>query len=147
MMQTTTRNIKTVVVIDDDVWLAKAIEQVLIQEGFSVHLFNNGRGALECLARESVDLVVTDIYMEQMDGMEIIRAVKESHPAVKIIVMSGGSQMVDMDCLTVAEMIGADRALAKPIKMARLLEVVAELDAKIGTPPCPSRLKSVADLP
>ena len=145
VMQKTTSNIRTIVLIDDDVWLAKAMEQVLGQNHFIVHVFDNGRRALEFMARERVELVITDIYMDHMDGIEIVRAAKESFPAIKIIAMSGGSAVVDLDCLTVAKMIGADRALTKPIKMPALLKVIGELDAELAVAqPRQGSLKSVA---
>jgi CheY-like chemotaxis protein len=82
-----------------------------------------------------------------MDGMEIVRALKESFPAIKIIVMSGGSQVVDLDCLTVTKMIGADRALEKPVKIEALLETIKELDDEIAAnQPQKGGLKSVADI-
>jgi CheY-like chemotaxis protein len=126
-----TRNIRTIVLIDDDIRLAKALEQVLVKSGFIVHAFINGRWALEWLAQERAELVITDIYMEHMDGMEIMGAVKKSYPAVKIIAMSGGSQIVDLDCLSVAKQLGADRTLTKPIQMTALLAAINELDTEI----------------
>ncbi|MDR3456428.1 MAG: response regulator [Verrucomicrobiae bacterium] len=131
LMQTKTQNIRTIVVIDDDVWLAKALSQVLGQNHFIVHVFQSGWRALECLALERVDLVITDIYMDHMDGIEIVRKVKASFSKVKIIVMSGGSQVVDLDCLAVAKMIGADRALEKPVQIDGLLQAIRELDAEL----------------
>jgi two-component system response regulator GlrR len=147
MPQMTTRNIQTIVLIDDEVKLTKAWGQVLTQKGFNVREFQNGKRALECLARERADLVITDIYMDEMDGMEVLKALKESYPKIKTIVMSGGSQVVDLDCLTVAKMIGADRALSKPVELKALLNTISELDAELGeVRPRQGPLKSMATL-
>jgi len=143
----TTRNIQTIVLIDDEVKLTKAWGQVLTQKGYSVREFQNGKRALEYVARERVDLVITDIYMDDMDGMEILKALKDSYPAVKSIVMSGGSQVVDLDCLTVAKMIGADRALSKPLELKSLLKTIGELDAELAeAQPRRGPLKSISTL-
>jgi len=147
MMPMTNRNIRTIVLIDDEVKLTKAFEQLLVKNGFIVQAFQDGRRALEYIARERVELVITDIYMDNMDGMEVVRALKETFPAVKIIIMSGGSQVVDLDCLTVAKMIGADRALAKPVQIDALLNTISELDAELAVAQPPrSGLKSIAGL-
>ncbi|HEV2694895.1 MAG TPA: response regulator [Verrucomicrobiae bacterium] len=138
--------------IDDEVRLTKALEQLLAKNGYAVQVFQDGRRALECLTRQSstqnsVDLVITDIYMDHMDGLEIIRALKESFPTVKIIVMSGGSELVELDCLSMAKLIGADRALAKPVQIDVLLKAINELEAELTVQrPLQERLKSIAAL-
>jgi CheY-like chemotaxis protein len=85
---------------------------------------------LQALASESVDLVITDIFMAVMDGMETVAEVKKLYPQLKIIAMSGGSQFVVMDALPVAKVLGADRTLAKPMQFEALLALIAELDAE-----------------
>jgi DNA-binding NtrC family response regulator len=126
------QNIKTVLLIDDDAWVAKGLQQVLQRHGFVVHTFNNGKHGLELLAKISADLVITDIFMDNMDGVEIVTALKKFHPKIKIIAMSGGSRMVPMDLLPVAKILGADRTLPKPVEMTALLNVIAELDAELA---------------
>jgi len=130
-----TRVIQNILLIEDDVWLARALEQVLLKSGFAVRVFKNGKHALESLARERTDLVITDIYMEDMDGMEVIRAVKKSFPKVKIIAISGGSRVIDLDWLPMARLLGADRAFEKPIEMEDLLKAIDDLDAELAPIP------------
>jgi two-component system response regulator GlrR len=147
MIKMKTQNIRTIVVIDDEVKLTKVLGQLLAKNDFTVHTFEDGRRAMEFLARERADLVITDLYMDHMDGMEIVKTVKNSYPAIKIIVMSGGSQVVDMDCLTVAKMIGADRSLDKPVKLEVLLSTIRELDAELPPErPRPGGLKSISEI-
>ena len=88
-------------------------------------------GLLEGLD-DPVDLVITDIYMDVMDGIETVTAVKKQFPHIKIIAMSGGSRLVNMDSLPLAKMLGADRTLAKPADISELLELIAELDKEMG---------------
>jgi len=125
------RKIRTVLLIDDDVWLAGALQRVLVKNDFIVQVFNDGRLALEWLARERADLVITDIYMDHMDGMEVLKSLRDLFPKVKVIAMSGGSQVVDFDCLAIAKMLGAARTLPKPLQMDDLLSAINELEAEV----------------
>jgi len=128
--------IQNILLIDDDAWFSRALTQVLVLHGYTVNVFSDGKQALEWLAGRRVDLVMTDVYMEGMDGLEIIRAVRKSCPAVKIIAMSGGSQVVDLDWLSLTKMLGADLALGKPIEAAELLKAIDDLGA--GSAPVPT---------
>lgn len=129
------KKIRTVVLIDDDLSLGRALEKVLDKNGYVVRVFDNGRQALESLQKNSAELVVTDLYMEHMDGMEVVGAVKRNYPHIKIIAMSGGSRVVNMDALPVAKMLGADRTLAKPVEITVLLAAISELDAELAALP------------
>ena len=93
---------------------------------------SNGKLGLRWLETQPVDLVITDIYMDVMDGIETVTAVKKQFPHIKIIAMSGGSRLVNMDSLPLAKMLGADRTLAKPADISELLELIAELDKEMG---------------
>ena len=118
--------------IDDDPAVAGAWQTVLQRRGFQVHAVSNGKLGLRWLETQPVDLVITDIYMDVMDGIETVTAVKKQFPHIKIIAMSGGSRLVNMDSLPLAKMLGADRTLAKPADISELLELIAELDKEMG---------------
>ncbi len=66
-------------------------EYFLERSGYQVHVTKNGREAFEWLTGSSADLVLTDIYMDVMDGMEIVALLKKNYPKIKIIAMSCGS--------------------------------------------------------
>jgi len=117
-------------VIDDDQAVAATFKSLLTRNGFVVHAVTSGREGLRWLAKEPVDLVVTDIFMDDMDGLETVTEIKKHFPQVKIIAMSGGSMVVGMDSLHMAKMLGADRTLKKPDDLPKLLEVIADLVGK-----------------
>ena len=94
--------------------------------GHQVIAYGNGRVALDDLANHAADLVVTDIFMPEMEGLETIREVRALYPAMPIIAMSGIS-FADRDYLEMAEKFGAVASLKKPFRPAQLTELVKRL--------------------
>ena len=121
--------IKNVLLVEDDLPLAHGLQIALERAGLTVHHVANGRLALDWLQKNPAELVITDIFMDEMDGVEMVPKLKKAHPAIKIIATSGGSRMVNVDFLPVAKALGADRILPKPAKMETLLETIHEFDA------------------
>lgn len=125
-------NIKTILLVDDDRWLSKGLQQILQKEGYVVQATGNGHEAMAWLdANGPVDLVITDIFMDGMDGIETVTVLKKNYPDTKILAMSGGSNIIKMDCLPVAKILGADRTLPKPASVPDLLNLIHELDAEV----------------
>jgi CheY-like chemotaxis protein len=120
--------IKTVLLVDDDFPLANGLRTALERSGMTVHHTANGRLALQWLAQNDADLVITDIFMDEMDGMEMVTNLKSDYPHIKIIAMSGGSRVVNLDCLPIAKALGANRILPKPARVEILLQLITELD-------------------
>lgn len=115
----------TILVIDDDEQLQELVTLVLRRAGHEVLAADNGHAGIAIAEKRPLDLVVTDIFMPQMDGLEVLRALKASHPQLKIVAMSGGSPMVDLDFLPVARALGASDILSKPFTPADLTAAVA----------------------
>lgn len=120
-------NIRSVLIIDDDVALTEGLKKLLLRNSYAVHTAANGKLGLEFLAVEQVDLVITDIFMEEMEGLETILAIKRQYPDIRTIAMSGGAQIVGRDCLDMAQVLGADKVLKKPIDIHTLLDAIGEL--------------------
>jgi len=120
----------TVLVIDDDVLTRTAVASVLEDLGHTVMTAGDGREAMALFAAEPAQLVVTDIFMPVMDGIEVIIALREQIRIPKVIAMSGGGRQCGMDVLHMAMLLGADAALHKPIVPARLSRVATDLLAQ-----------------
>lgn len=131
-MTVKTERLKNILLIDDDAAVAESLQLILQRSGLTVQTVSNGKLGLRWLEKHPVDLVITDIYMDVMDGIETVAAVKKRFPRIKIIAMSGGSHVVGMDSLPMAKLLGADRTITKPADIPKLLEIIVELDKELG---------------
>jgi len=118
---------KSVLIVDDELGMREMVKQLLLNEACHVLEASNGKHAMEFLKNESPELVITDIIMEEMDGVEIIFEIRENYPDIKIIAMSGGSKISSEDYLESASDLGADRIFNKPFALSDMLNAIKEL--------------------
>jgi CheY-like chemotaxis protein len=114
----------TCVVADDEPAVRELINRVLSREHFTVWAASDGREAMALIAEHGCDVFVTDLTMPGGEGIETIRAVRQQHPRVKILAVSGA---FGGDLLTDAEALGADASLAKPFTAQKLVAAVRAL--------------------
>jgi CheY-like chemotaxis protein len=123
-----------ILIIDDDVAVQATIRILLERAGHSVVLAGEGRSGLAIFEAGDFDVLLLDIFMPGMDGLETMRLVHRTQPLTPIIVISGRPIVPDPgagpDFLSMATKLGAARSLQKPFRPAALLAAVAEcLDA------------------
>jgi NADH-quinone oxidoreductase subunit E/NADP-reducing hydrogenase subunit HndA len=108
-----------VLVVDDEQVVLRSCERVLGAEGYYVHTADSARKALELIRENAYDLMLTDIRMPEMDGIELARQVKEKNPNLDIIIMTGHpSQENIKDALSLRIV----DYITKPISPAVLVE-------------------------
>jgi CheY-like chemotaxis protein len=112
-----------IIVIDDDPGMRRAAVRVLRRAGHRVSTFENGVGAIREIEKNPPDLLITDIFMPDMEGLETIRRARALWPAMPIIAMSGFSAEQG-NYLEIAEKFGADAALRKPFRSNELVKLV-----------------------
>jgi DNA-binding NtrC family response regulator len=78
-----------ILVMEDETSLAKGLRMILEKEGYRVDIASTGHGAMDALRKKEFDLLVADLRLPDMDGMEVIREVKEKRPSTKTIVITG----------------------------------------------------------
>lgn len=117
-----------ILVIDDDGAVRAAVKTLLEHEGFEVVPAEDGRAGLESVESTRFDLVIVDIFMPGMDGLETITAFHRRVPLVPIIAMSGfmfrDSATPAPDFLAMATKLGAASSLPKPFRSRDLLAAV-----------------------
>jgi two-component system, chemotaxis family, chemotaxis protein CheY len=121
----------SILVVDDEDQIRLLVSQTLERAGYHVTEARDGKEALRLYRLAPADLIIMDILMPDQDGLETTVALRQEFPDVKIIVMTGGSDMIGiLNYLDVATMLGAHRTLQKPFEMKTLLETIqAELQA------------------
>lgn len=119
----------SILVVDDEDQIRHLIRETLEQVGYHITEARDGNEALEQYRLAPADLVIMDILMPNQDGLETTVALRREFPDVKVIVITGGSDMIGMlNFLDVAKMLGAHSTLQKPFEMKALLDTVqAEL--------------------
>ena len=117
-----------VLVVDDDEGMADVMVMTVQRAGHEVELAVNGAQAMDLVAQDGFDLVISDVLMSYMDGLELIPKLREKLPGAKIIAVSGGGRYSDTGMLLVmAKDIGADRVLPKPFSPQQLIDLMDEL--------------------
>lgn len=128
-----------VLVIDDDHQQTRFVSKALEVAGFDTMAARDGAEGMMMLREFRPQLVITDLIMPVMEGIETIVEIRRTSPAMKIIAMSGGMQRGGMDFLEAATKLGADATLRKPFRIAELLDVVDDVLAGTGAHRAPAR--------
>lgn len=119
-----------VLVVDDEPLVCEMLSVLLTRQGHTVHVADNGQAALRQIGEKAIDLVIIDIVMPQMDGLEAIKGMQERRPDLDIIAISGGARIGNYDILAMAEKYGARQVFNKPLDNDALLEAVARIVGK-----------------
>jgi two-component system response regulator HydG len=112
---------RTILLVEDDDANRESVAAILSREGYRVVPAKDGREALDLLRRETVDLIVTDFVMPQMDGMELLKASRALRPDLEVVLMTAHGTI---ESAVEAMKEGAYDFIAKPFKRATLLKVL-----------------------
>lgn len=115
-----------ILLIDDHTSSRDVIARVLRQAGYAVRCAANGRDGIAAFHARRPDIVITDLIMPEMDGLETIMTIRAAAPEQPIIAISGGGRFSAEGLLIMARKLGASAMLAKPFEPEQLLALVAE---------------------
>jgi DNA-binding NtrC family response regulator len=113
---------KAILIVEDDPNVGESIRLLLKKKGYAIRLASNGKEALHLFRHEGVDLVVTDLVMPKMDGIELLEAVKALRPETEVIVISAQGTI---EKAVQAMKLGAFDFIEKPIN-PRVISLVVE---------------------
>lgn len=120
-----------ILVVDDDPEFGTMLVRMLGRAGHSVRLTRRGRDVIDHAAARGFDLLLTDIFMPDIEGLELIRWLRRNQPGLGIIAMSGGAlRLSGYDPLRNAAVFGADAVIAKPFEPEALADAVATVLAQ-----------------
>lgn len=114
-----------ILVIEDDILMRRMFVNVLLKNGYEADCLSDGSNALKMHRQKKYDLIITDIFMPGVDGLDTISGLREIDPTLKIIAISGGGGRTDPDqALRRAVSLGANATIAKPFRKADIIRVV-----------------------
>ena len=108
-------NDKTVLFVDDEEKILKSLKRGLLDEPYNALFANSGQKALEILEKEEVHVLVTDMRMPEMGGLELLKTVKEKYPQIVRMVLSGYTQITTL--LTAINQGEIYKYITKPWKL------------------------------
>jgi CheY-like chemotaxis protein len=115
---------RNVLVVDDEKLLLMILKEIIIQLGYNPILADDGQQALEKLSQTAVHLVITDVQMPGISGIELLRRVKETRPEIPVLLVSGSNAAVIQKA---ADRYHADGFVPKPFIFAQLTEHIERL--------------------
>jgi DNA-binding response OmpR family regulator len=114
--------------VEDDPAIARPLVRALEREGFAVEHVEAGEPALDRVSAGGIDLVVLDLTLPDIDGLDVCRRIRSSHPGLPVLMLTARREEVDV---VVGFDAGADDYVAKPFRVA---ELVARLRARLRVP-------------
>lgn len=120
----------SILLLDDEITLRMLLVDLLEEEGHTVTHSGDGLIVYDLDVLSSIDLMITDLFMPHVDGMNAILNARKDRPDLKIIAMSGGSEFVKTDFLPHTQKFGASAILRKPFKPEEFIETVSSVLAR-----------------
>ena len=115
---------KKVLIVDDETNMCSIIRDILVEDGYEVMVAGNGREALGVVQKTVPDLIITDINMPCMSGLDLLREVKNLHPQIQFIIMTAFGEL---ETYLKAMNNGAFDYITKPLNIEMLKIMVAKI--------------------
>src|SRR5438552_2898416 len=112
-----------ILLVDDEEALCVAAEKILVKEGYRVATAHTARDGLSRLQSEPVDLLITDLMLPDIDGLEVLKRAKQTRPDVEVIVITGHGTV---ERAVEAMRLGAYDFIEKPLDRTLLVKAVAK---------------------
>jgi CheY-like chemotaxis protein len=119
---------KRILILEDDEQFQKLLSTILKGEGYEVEAVSDGKQGLKFLTDNKFDLLMIDVFMPEIDGIGVLRKIRNERHGMKIISMSGGGRgTLPGEALNVTEALGVDKSIQKPFTRKEILPLVQEL--------------------
>ena len=115
-----------VLVVDDHEAFLQVVTHALSRHGYRPIIATSAATALRLLETEPVELAVIDVMMPDMDGIELLRAIRERHPDLPVVAMTGAADAFRPPLVAVMRVLGACAVLEKPFPPAVLIQTIEE---------------------
>ncbi len=126
-----------ILLIDDDGGVRRTVRRLLERAGHAVLEAGDGEEGLRLHREWRPDLIIADIFMAEVDGLELILQLRREEAAVPVVIMSGGDRSGTLDLREEAALLGAAHTLPKPFAPAELISIVTRLLSQSTSPDRP----------
>src|SRR5665213_2815680 len=116
-------------IVEDDASVRNTMMTVLELEGYTAEAVSTTREAIERLTAESFPIVISDIYLDERTGIDVLRAARANNPACAVILMTGRGSM---ETVMAATENGAFEYLAKPFEMAQMIDTIKRAEKSLA---------------
>ena len=116
-----------ILVADDDPGIRRTLQIGLTKAGYEVVEARDGAEAMRLWRDDGADLVISDIYMPDKDGLEVIRELRAESPTTPVIAMTDGGRSKNLDPLRHSKTFGAARTITKPFTLEEMLAIVKQV--------------------
>ena len=117
---------KKILIIDDDPIIRKLFSQFLEKQGYEVVIAEDGKVGMRKMLETLPDLIITDILMPEMDGLEILLKIRETRADIPVIAISGGMRAIPINFLRQAKLFGARHVFEKPVPLNVLDQAIKD---------------------
>ncbi len=117
----------TALIVDDECHIRRILSRMVRQAGYSVTEAEGGEEALACLEADGFDVVISDICMPRIDGLQLLKRIKHSHPQTSVVMMTGYAGEYPTSQVMSA---GADHYLAKPFSNADVQAALQDIEQR-----------------
>ncbi len=115
-------------VVDDEAIVGKRLKPSLEKHGYDVETLGNGRSAIERIGEKDFDIIITDVRMDDVDGMQILEHVMAKSPSTKVIIITG---YATVELAREALVKGAFDFIAKPFKPSDLRAIIEKAEKEL----------------
>ena len=113
-----------ILIVDDEKNIVSSLTSILSDEGYEVSMAGDGVEALELIQKDPPDLVILDIWLPGMDGIEVLKTLKSYNLGVEVLIMSGHGTI---DTAVKATKLGAQDFIEKPFSLDRITESIQNI--------------------
>ncbi|MFL5403373.1 MAG: response regulator [Gemmatimonadales bacterium] len=117
---------RRILVVDDDPGIRQTLQIALRNAGFEVLQARDGEEGTRLWQETGPDLIITDIHMPEKSGLLLVQELQASSSSTRVIAMTDGGPARNLNLLSVAQMLGAVRTIAKPFSLEEMVKVVNE---------------------
>ncbi|MGY8762371.1 MAG: sigma-54-dependent transcriptional regulator, partial [Nitrospinaceae bacterium] len=120
-----------ILIVDDEINILSSLKEILTDEGYVVSIADDGLDALDKIQTDPPDVLLLDIWLPGMDGIEVLKTVKTYHPEIEVLIMSGHGTI---DTAVKATKLGAFDFIEKPFSIDHLTQSVRSVLNSKKTP-------------